>query len=98
MMSERVKHGHHIFPVWLDPEHYDRRDIYHHLHEMGVGVQVTYKPVHLQPYYRDTYGARPGDCPNAERFYAGALNLPLYAAMSDAHVEYVLKAVVEVIA
>lgn len=58
----------------------------------GVGTQVLYIPVHLQPWYRRTYGYLPGKCPQAEAFYGKALSLPLYPAMSDSDVESVIAA------
>ena len=63
------------------------------LREQGVGTQVLYIPVYLQPWYRRTYGYAPGKCPNAEEFYARALSLPLFPAMCDADVEKVILAV-----
>jgi dTDP-4-amino-4,6-dideoxygalactose transaminase len=63
------------------------------LREKGVGTQVLYIPVYLQPWYRRTLGYAPGKCPNAEQFYARALSLPLYPAMSETDVEKVITAV-----
>jgi dTDP-4-amino-4,6-dideoxygalactose transaminase len=63
------------------------------LRQSGVNTQVLYIPVHLQPWYRGTYGYGPGKCPVAENFYKHALSLPLYPAMSDAEVERVVSAV-----
>lgn len=63
------------------------------LRTAGVGTQVLYIPVHLQPWYRQRYGYGPGKCPVAERFYSRALSLPLYPAMTDGDVERVIAAV-----
>ncbi len=65
------------------------------LRDRGVNTQVLYIPVHLQPWYRNTYGYGPGKCPVAENFYKHALSLPLYPAMSDAEVDRVIGAVRE---
>lgn len=70
-----------------------RPEVMQELREQGVGTQVLYIPVYLQPWYRRTYGYAPGKCPNAEEFYSRALSLPLYPAMSDADVEKVIQAV-----
>jgi perosamine synthetase len=66
-----------------------RTEVMHELREKGVGSQVLYIPVYLQPWYRRTLGYAPGKCPNAEAFYARALTLPLYPAMTDADVKLV---------
>lgn len=63
------------------------------LRAAGVGTQVLYIPVHLQPWYRKTFGYGAGKCPVAEAFYARALSLPLYPAMTDADVGSVISAV-----
>lgn len=59
----------------------------------GVGSQVLYIPVHLQPWYRRTYGYAHGKCPVAEAFYARSLSLPLFPAMADVDVARVISAV-----
>ncbi len=66
-----------------------RRALFDALRARGLGVQVHYIPVHLQPFYRNL-GWRPGDLPVAEAFYAGAISLPIFPAMSEDEVDYVL--------
>ena len=60
------------------------------LRAADVGSQVLYMPVHLQPWYRRTYGYGVGKCPVAEMFYGRALSLPLFPAMTDADVAHVI--------
>lgn len=67
-----------------------RAQVMAELRSAGIGTQVLYIPVHLQPWYRRTYGYGPGKCPVAEAFYARALSLPLYPAMTEADVAYVI--------
>ena len=64
-----------------------------HLRTQGIGSQVLYIPVHLQPYYRKKYGYKIGKCPNAEAYYAKALSLPLFPMMSDSDIEHVIQTV-----
>jgi UDP-4-amino-4,6-dideoxy-N-acetyl-beta-L-altrosamine transaminase len=59
----------------------------------GIGSQVHYIPVHLQPWYRKSYGFSLGKCPVAEDYYRRALSLPLYPGMGDSDVERVIAAV-----
>jgi len=63
------------------------------LRDAGVGTQVHYYPVPLQPYYRELLGCRESDFPGAERHYAQALTIPLFPAMTDADVERVVRAI-----
>lgn len=85
----------HLYTVQIDfpATGMSRTDAMRRLREQGVGSQVLYIPVHLQPWYRNTYGYLPGKCPVAERYYTRALSLPLYPAMTDADVAGVIDAV-----
>jgi dTDP-4-amino-4,6-dideoxygalactose transaminase len=66
-----------------------RAQAFKRLRDAGIGVNVHYIPVHLQPYYR-SLGFRAGQFPNAEAYYADAITLPLYASMSDAQQDRVV--------
>lgn len=72
-----------------------RSEAMQRLREQGVGTQVLYIPVHLQPYYRNTFGYAPGKCPKAEAYYRNTLSLPLFPKMSDADVNTVIRSVKE---
>jgi perosamine synthetase len=70
-----------------------RTQVMAQLRAEGVGTQVLYVPVHLQPWYRKNYTYGPGKCPVAEAFYARALSLPLFPTMTDADVTHVISVV-----
>jgi len=70
-----------------------RTEVMHELRAKGVGSQVLYIPVHLQPWYRKTYGYAKGKCPKAENFYRRSLSLPLFPAMGDEDINRVVEAV-----
>ena len=79
----------HLYPIQVPPE--DRRRVFDGLRARGIGVQVHYIPVHLQPYYR-ALGFKDGGFPAAERYYEGAISLPMYAALSDGEQDAVVDA------
>lgn len=60
------------------------------LRDQGIGVNVHYMPVHLQPYYR-AMGFQPGHCPMAERHGATAITLPLHARLSNEEQDQVVR-------
>ena len=66
------------------------------LADKGVGTQVHYIPVHTQPYYKNLYGEI--DLPGAQTYYEHTLSLPLYPALSDEDVEYIVQTLKEVVA
>lgn len=89
----------HLYPIRLRLERLNqsRREVFEALRSAGIGVQVHYIPVHLQPYYR-RFGFKEGDFPEAERYYASALTLPLFAAMTDAEQDTVVDCLRDVFA
>lgn len=74
-----------------------RSEVMAELRSAGVGSQVLYIPVHLQPWYRKQFGYAPGKCPRAEAFYTRALSLPLYPSLTDADVQHVITSVRKVL-
>lgn len=88
--SEASEPAWHLYAVLIDFETagVSRAQVMERLRARGIGTQVHYVPVHLQPYYRQRYGAR--ELPGAERYYARTLSLPLFAAMQDSDVDRVV--------
>jgi dTDP-4-amino-4,6-dideoxygalactose transaminase len=70
-----------------------RSDVMTELRESGIGSQVLYIPVYLQPYYRNTYGYSEGKCPNAEEYYKQCLSIPLYPDLTDIEIDKVINTV-----
>lgn len=58
------------------------REVFEGLRREGIGVNLHYIPVYLQPYFRKL-GFAPGLCPNAEAYYAEAISLPMYPGLTD---------------
>lgn len=71
----------HLYVVRIHPG-CDRKTVFAHLRSAEIGVNVHYIPVHTQPYYRKL-GFKSGDFPEAERYYAHAISLPMYATLSE---------------
>lgn len=70
-----------------------RKSVIEELRNKGIGTQVHYIPVYLQPYYKKVFGYGPGLCQNAENYYEKCLSLPLYPGMSEQDTEAVISAV-----
>jgi dTDP-4-amino-4,6-dideoxygalactose transaminase len=88
----------HLYPVrvQLDALHSDQAQIFSALRAAGIGVNLHYIPVHLQPFYRQL-GFADGDFPEAERYYRQAMSLPLYPDMTDEQQEQVVQALISVL-
>jgi UDP-4-amino-4,6-dideoxy-N-acetyl-beta-L-altrosamine transaminase len=74
----------HLYVVRLqrDSIRKTHRQVFDELRQLGIGVNLHYSPVHLQPYYRDL-GFRPGQYPEAEAHAQEAITLPLYPALEE---------------
>jgi perosamine synthetase len=90
-----TRSAYHLYPVRVPATR--RRDVFEALRARGIGVQVHYVPVHLQPFYRRLLGSEAGDLPRAEAFYAEILSLPCFPGMEDADVGRVVAALGEVL-
>lgn len=77
--------SYHLYVVTLrlDDIAATRREIFDAMRLDGIGVNVHYIPIHLQPYYQ-RMGFKIGDFPNSEAYYRRALTLPLYPNLSKA--------------
>ncbi|MBK6850101.1 MAG: UDP-4-amino-4,6-dideoxy-N-acetyl-beta-L-altrosamine transaminase [Burkholderiales bacterium] len=69
-----------------------RRKLFDDLRAAGVGVNVHYIPIHTQPHFRQL-GFAPGDFPAAEAYYAGAISLPLFPALTQAQQARIVDAI-----
>ena len=67
------------------------RAIFEGMRKAGIGVQLHYSPVHLQPYYKKTYGFAVGDFPEAERYAREALSLPVYPGLEENKISEIVR-------
>ncbi|WP_457626281.1 UDP-4-amino-4,6-dideoxy-N-acetyl-beta-L-altrosamine transaminase [Persephonella sp.] len=89
-------HSYHLYPIRLKDKYLKiKREIFDNLRKEGIGVQVHYIPVYRHPYYKNS-GYGEGICPEAEEFYRREISLPIYPAMTDEEIEYVIKKLFEV--
>jgi len=75
--------AYHLYVVRVSAEDADHRKVFEHQRSNGIGVNLHYIPVHLQPYYRDL-GFNVGDFPNAEAYYREAISIPMFPTLSEA--------------
>ena len=90
-------HARHLYAVLIDfaATGLDRAALMRALRDRGIGSQVHYMPVHLQPYYTDRYGSLA--LPGAEAYYARCLSLPLFPTMTDGDVDRVVEALADIL-
>ena len=85
----------HLFPVQLKLEELTctRDEFIEALRENNIGTSVHFIPLHLMSYYRDSFGYRPGDFPQAEEAFNRLVSLPLFARMTEEELLSVVKVI-----
>jgi dTDP-4-amino-4,6-dideoxygalactose transaminase len=94
------EHAWHLYMLRLRPEHLTiTRDAFiQALKQANIGTSVHFIPLHLHPFYRDTYRLAADDFPVALQAYQRAISLPIYPGMTDEDVEDVIAAVEQIVA
>jgi UDP-4-amino-4-deoxy-L-arabinose-oxoglutarate aminotransferase len=91
---EGDQHAWHLYVIRLTDQVPVKRDQFIQLMaDMGIGCSMHFIPLHLHPYWRDTYDYSPEDFPNALHTYEMAISLPLYTKMTKYDAERVVTAV-----
>jgi dTDP-4-amino-4,6-dideoxygalactose transaminase len=90
-----VQHAWHLYVIQLDLERLciSRNEFIALLKQEHIGTSVHFIPLHLHPYYRDTFGYCPEDFPNASSVFERIISLPMYPKMTEADVQRVIDAV-----
>lgn len=88
-----IINAYHLYVARIDFARFGvtRGAVMQRLRAAGIGTQVHYIPVHLQPYYQTHSKTRLGDFPQAEAFYASALSLPMFPELTEADVHRVVE-------
>lgn len=91
-------HSWHLFLInLLSDARLNRDEFILRMSERGIGTSVHFIPLHLQPYWRDTYNLKAEDFPNALNYYLNAVSLPLYTKMTDDEQEYIITVIHELL-
>jgi perosamine synthetase len=85
-----------VYVVRFAPE-IDRNRLIDRLAERGVPSRPYFAPIHLQPYFRSTFGFKPGDFPVTERVAASTLAIPFSSRLTDEDVRYVADALIQAV-
>ncbi|MHA6476593.1 UDP-4-amino-4,6-dideoxy-N-acetyl-beta-L-altrosamine transaminase [Stutzerimonas sp. KH-1] len=80
-----------VIRLQLDKIGNTHRQVFEALRELGIGVNLHYIPIHIQPHYQ-RMGFGSGDFPEAERYYAEAISLPMFQTMTQAQQDEVIAA------
>jgi dTDP-4-amino-4,6-dideoxygalactose transaminase len=94
--AARDVHSWHLYVAQLTDDAQISRDLFiERLFAQGIGCSVHYIPLHLQPYWRDTYKLTPEMFPVSQRVFERTVSLPIYTRMTEDDVARVVAAVKE---
>jgi dTDP-4-amino-4,6-dideoxygalactose transaminase len=87
-------HAWHLYVVRMSDDCRISRDkAIERLFAAGIGCSVHYIPLHLQPYWRDTYQLQPEMFPRSQKAYERSISLPIYSCMTEGEAQRVVDAV-----
>jgi perosamine synthetase len=88
-------HSWHLFPVKLHLESLaiDRNAFMEELKKGGIGCSVHWRPLHLHPYYEQTFGWEGNDFPVATAEWRRLISLPIFPGMSEQEIRRVIEAI-----
>jgi perosamine synthetase len=89
------EHAWHLYEIRVNPERLriNRNEFIEALKRKNIGTSVHFIPLHLHPFYRDTFGYKPEDFPNATSEFQRIISLPIFPGMRDDQIERVIDAV-----
>jgi dTDP-4-amino-4,6-dideoxygalactose transaminase len=97
VMPNRI-HSWHLFSTRVKAGVIDRAEVIAKLKEAGIGTSVHWLPLHMHPYYRETLGYKPSDCPCAASIYPELITLPLYPDLTPEEVKCVCQRLRQILA
>lgn len=91
-------HAWHLYVIRLQSGVKISRDQFiERMAEKGIGCSVHFIPLHLHPYWSETYHLKPSDYPNALTNFQQAVSLPIYTKMTEEDQQKIIQAVKEVL-
>ncbi len=95
--SADIEHAWHLYVIRIEPGQLriNRDQMIDLLKQRNIGVAVHFIPLHLHPFYRDTYGYAPADFPNASAAFERIISLPIYPRLTGEDIADVVTAVTD---
>jgi dTDP-4-amino-4,6-dideoxygalactose transaminase len=93
-----LKSYYHLFVIQIDFDklNFSKDDLISKLRDKNIGVQVHYKPINTQPYYKKL-GYQNQDTPNMNKYIKQSISLPIYPLLKKEQQQYVISNLLEII-
>jgi len=89
--SENSSSSYHLFIVRVPPEFGSRQQIFERFRANGVGVNLHYIPIYRHPYHASLKKYDFSDFPEAEKYYAEAISIPIYPGLKRGDQEFIVE-------
>ena len=90
-------HAWHLYSIQLPKSKISRELFIEKLYELNIGCSVHYIPLHLHPYWKDTYRLDAINFPNSQKLYEGQVSLPLHTKLSYLQQDRIIESVNKII-
>ncbi len=94
-LNSNSNSAHHLFVIHVESNTIEKKALFEYLRDKGIGTQVHYIPIHLQPYYKQL-GFEIGQFPESEKFYSTCLSLPLFPSLKEVDQDYIIRTLKEI--
>ena len=85
-----------VISLKLDEINKTHRQVYEALRSVGIQVNLHYIPVYRQPYY-ERMGYSAGYCPQAEKYYSEVISVPMYPALKESDLSYIISSLTSIL-
>ncbi|WP_286676499.1 DegT/DnrJ/EryC1/StrS family aminotransferase [Peribacillus asahii] len=90
-------HSWHLYIIQLNTSKVSRDEFISKMAENGVGCSVHFIPLHLHPYWKNTYQLHGHDFPNSLNIYNNVVSLPIYTKMTDQDQQKVIDSIKKIL-
>lgn len=98
-VSPDVRHARNLYTIQINFRNLKitRDEVVDHLKEKNIGVSVYYIPLYMFSYYKKKFSLQRKDFPIADKVFRNMLSLPLYPAMTEEDIFYIVKTLKDVL-
>jgi len=80
---EDCQHAWHLYPLVLNTTSLSRNEFIEELSKAGIGTSVHFIPLHIQPFWKNTYQLEEKQFPESAKLFNSIVSLPLYPSLTD---------------
>lgn len=98
-VADNIQHSWHLYIIKLDIDNLSisRNDFINELRENKINTSVHFKPLHMFSYFKNKYGYKNTDFPNASFLFDRIVSLPIYPSMTEEDINYVIDKVTQIV-